>query len=211
MSESETPADAMLLSPLEVRLLGCLIEKKSTTPDVYPLTVNALLSAANQKSSRDPVMALEPSEIHRGLKLLEQKGLVRQTFASRVERYEHLAGQKYALTVPQLGILGLLLLRGPQTAFELLSRVERIATYADVEALKGDLDLMIGKRPPLVALIEKGPGQREDRYAHLLAGAVQAPTPALRASGPDQNDLAQRVATLEEQVAALMARLDALE
>ncbi len=211
MTDSESPGSDVLLTPIEARLLGCLIEKKATTPDVYPLTVNALLSAANQKSSRDPVMALEQAEVHRGLKLLEQKGLVRQMFASRVERYEHMAGQKFALTVPQLGILGLLLLRGPQTAFELLSRVERMATYADVEALKADLDLMIGKRPPLVTLIERGPGQREDRFAHLLSGAVQATAASTRSSNTNESELVQRVAALEETVAALTARLESLE
>lgn len=205
----------MILSPAEARVLGCLIEKKETTPDVYPLTVNALVSAANQKSSRDPVMALEPSDVHRALKLLEQKGLVRQMFASRVERYEHLAGQRFSLTQAQLAILGLLMLRGPQTAYELLSRSERMARIASIDELKSNLDLMIGRRPPLLVELPRGPGQREERFAHLLSGEV-VPTarsvPDAQGGSPvADEDLAERVRKLEEHLATLTARLDALE
>ena len=98
-------AEFPILNPVEARILGCLIEKKETTPDVYPLTLNAAHAAANQKTARDPVMALESTEVHRALKLLEQKGLVRQTFASRVERYEHQIAQRFSLTQSQTTIL----------------------------------------------------------------------------------------------------------
>lgn len=206
-----------LLMPVEARILGCLIEKKETTPDVYPMTVNALVSAANQKTSREPVMALEPSDVQRALKMLEQKGLVRQMFASRVERYEHLAGQRFSLTQAQLAILGLLMLRGPQTGYELLSRSERMARIGSIEELESDLDLMIGRRPPLVKPIDRGPGQREHRYAHLLSGDVAAPAP--RGAAPEGRagseaadaDLDARIRRLEAQVETLAARLDALE
>ena len=100
-------SDFPVLSPAEARVLGCLIEKKELTPDVYPLTLNAAQAAANQKTAREPVMTLEPVEVHRALKTLEQKGLVRQVFGSRVERYEHLAQNRFSLTRPQAAILGL--------------------------------------------------------------------------------------------------------
>lgn len=201
------------LSALEARILGCLIEKKELTPDVYPLTANALLAAANQKTAREPVMALSQSDVMRGLKMLEQKGLVRQIFGSRVERYEHLMGQKFSLTVPQTALLGLLMLRGPQTLHELLARGERLARFASADDLRGELDMLIGKRPPLVQEIGRGPGQREDRFAHLLCGPVNMAAISA-ASGPvvvsGDAELEARIAALEEQVRQLTERLDAL-
>lgn len=201
------------LSALEARILGCLIEKKELTPDVYPLTANALLAAANQKTAREPVMALSQSDVMRGLKMLEQKGLVRQIFGSRVERYEHLMGQKFSLTVPQTALLGLLMLRGPQTLHELLARGERLARFASADDLRGELDMLIGKRPPLVQEIGRGPGQREDRFAHLLCGPVDMAAISA-ASGPvvvsGDAELEARIAALEEQVRQLTERLDAL-
>ncbi len=205
--------DSLILSALEARILGCLIEKKELTPDVYPLTANALLAAANQKTAREPVMALTQADVQRGLKMLEQKGLVRQIFASRVERYEHLMAQKFSLTVPQTALLGLLMLRGPQTVHELLARSERMARFASADDLREELDMLIGKRPPLVQEIGRGPGQREDRYAHLLSGEVDVAAFAA-ASGPvvvpGDAELEARIAALEEQVRQLTERLDAL-
>lgn len=205
--------DSLILSALEARILGCLIEKKELTPDVYPLTANALLAAANQKTAREPVMALTQADVQRGLKMLEQKGLVRQIFASRVERYEHLMAQKFSLTVPQTALLGLLMLRGPQTVHELLARSERMARFASADDLREELDMLIGKRPPLVQEIGRGPGQREDRYAHLLSGEVDVAALAV-ASGPvvvsGDAELEARIAALEKQVRQLTERLDAL-
>lgn len=204
-----------LLSPAEARVLGSLIEKKELTPDVYPLTLNATQAAANQKTAREPVMSLEPAEVHRALKTLEQKGLVRQVFGSRVERYEHLAAQHFSLTRPQAALLGLLLLRGPQTAHELLARSERLTRFQSVEALRSELDMLIGKRPPLVKEIGRAPGQREDRYAHLLSGDVAAAPVATAASTPAPSlssiaELEARIGSLEKQVAQLAERLEAL-
>lgn len=202
--------DLPILTPAEARVLGCLAEKKELTPDVYPMTVNALQSAANQKTSREPVMALEPVEISRALGTLQHKALVRQQFASRVERYEHLLAQKFSLTQSQIAIIGLLLLRGPQTVHELLARSERMARFQSIEQLRGDLDLLIGRRPPLVQLIERGPGQREERYAHLLGGPVQATAtaaPVSAAAPAHRRDLEERVDALERQVAQLTEKL----
>jgi len=209
---AESSSDSLVLNPAEARVLGSLIEKKELTPDVYPLTLNAAQAAANQKTARDPVMALEPMEVHRALKSLEQKGLVRQVFASRVERYEHLAAQHFSLTRPQVAILGLLLLRGPQTAHELLARSERMAHFSSIEDLRDNLDLLIGRRPPLIQLLERGPGQREERYAQLLGGPVSSTAPAaMSRHASSASELETRVEALEEEVAALKARLTALE
>ncbi|MEP9374636.1 DUF480 domain-containing protein [Mesorhizobium sp. KR1-2] len=208
----EPTTDLPVLTPIEARVLGCLIEKKELTPDVYPLTLNAAHAAANQKTAREPVMALEQVEVHRGLKTLEQKGLVRQVFGSRVERYEHLAAQRFSLTSPQIAILGLLLLRGPQTAGELLARSERMARFQSMEDLRQELDMLISKRPALVQEIGRGPGQREDRYAHLLSGPIDVAALAAQ-RGPSAmpaSDIEARLQALEEEVATLRARLDAL-
>jgi uncharacterized protein YceH (UPF0502 family) len=208
----ESATDLPILTPIEARVLGCLIEKKELTPDVYPLTLNAAHAAANQKTAREPVMALEQVEVHRALKTLEQKGLVRQVFGSRVERYEHLAAQRFSLTSPQIAILGLLLLRGPQTAGELMARSERMARFQSVEDLRTELDMLIGKRPALVQEIGRGPGQREDRYAHLLSGPIDIAALAAQ-RGPSAmpaSDVEARLQALEEEVATLRARLDAL-
>ncbi|CCV04489.1 conserved hypothetical protein [Mesorhizobium metallidurans STM 2683] len=203
--------DLPILSPAEARVLGSLIEKKELTPDIYPLTLNAAHQAANQKTAREPVMALELGEIARAFGQLEQKGLVRRAFASRVERYEHTVAQHFSLTSSQIAVIGLLLLRGAQTAHELLARAERMARFSSIEALRGDLDLLIGRRPPLVQLLDRAPGQREERYVHLLSGAPQVPVAAtpLRTPSP-ASDLETRVQALEDEIARLRARIDAL-
>ncbi|MBZ9737023.1 DUF480 domain-containing protein [Mesorhizobium sp. CA18] len=206
--------DLPVLSPTEARVLGSLIEKKELTPDVYPLTLNGAHAAANQKTAREPVMALELTEVRRALSTLEQKGLVRQAFASRVERYEHLMAQRFSLTTPQIAVIGLLLLRGAQTAHELLARSERMARFASIEELRGNLDLMIGRRPPLIQLLERAPGQREERYVHLLSGPVEAAAVAAApwqpAATSSDTDLEARVKALEEEIAGLRAKIEAL-
>ncbi|MEZ5802840.1 MAG: DUF480 domain-containing protein [Rhizobiaceae bacterium] len=191
-----------ILNPTEARVLGCLAEKKELTPDVYPLTLNSAHAAANQKTAREPVMALEIVEVRRALGTLEQKGLVRQAFASRVERYEHLLAQKFSLTQNQIALLAMMLLRGLQTAHELMARAERMARFPSIDDLRGELDMLIGRRPPLVQLIERAPGQREERYAQLLTGAVAVPA-ALSTTQAPASDMEMRVAALEEQVVAL--------
>jgi uncharacterized protein YceH (UPF0502 family) len=171
------------LSPAEARILGCLIEKKELTPDVYPMTSNALVAAANQKTSREPVMALEMGDITRTLATLQSKGLVRQQFASRVERYEHLMAQKFSLTRNQSALIGLLLLRGPQTVYELLARSERMASFADADALRGELDMLIGRRPPLVKEIGRAPASAKTASLTCFRVTWKCP-PSCSRSGP---------------------------
>ncbi len=174
-------ADLPVLDTAQARLLGCLIEKEATTPDVYPLTVNAAVSAANQKTARDPVMNLQAGAVQHALRALEALGLARQQFSSRAERYEHLTGKAFSLPNQQVALLGLLLLRGPQTAGELLARAERLASFADAEDVRHHLERLAHRAPALVVQIPRGPGQREDRWMHLLAGPVDVAAISARA------------------------------
>jgi len=211
MEASDSP---LLLTAAEARALGCLIEKEATTPDVYPLTIAAVLAAANQKTAREPVMALETGAVNHALRQLEAKGLARQVFSSRAERYEHRATQHFGLTSQQVALLGLLLLRGPQTAGELLARSERLHAFADVEGVRHQLERMARREPALVVQLPRGGGQREDRFAHLLCGPVDVSAIAAREPGgageSSSPGLAARVAALEAEVAALREQLERL-
>lgn len=214
---TDTPAtqELLVLTAVEARVLGCLIEKKDTTPDLYPLTLNAVHAAATQKTSRDPVMALEVVECHRALAQLEKKGLVRQIAGTRTERYEHLVGHSFRLVQPQVALLGLMMLRGPQTAYELLARSERLAQLGSAEEVREHLDMLLSRKPALAVRLDRAPGQREERYAHLLCGPVVASAAReVQIVSPDQStvdNLEARVQALEEQVAGLVARLEAIE
>ena len=207
-----------LLNAAEARVLGCLIEKEATTPDAYPLTVNAAQVAANQKTAREPVMALDPGDVHHALRQLEAGKLAKQVFSSRAERYEHRTGAYFSLPQPQVALLGLLLLRGPQTVGELFARSERLAKFADADDVRHHLERLIQRAPALVVQIPRGPGQREDRYAHLLSGPVDvaAVSERMAARGEAARDagdgsaLEARVAALESEVAALRQQIDEL-
>ena len=203
-----------LLTAAEARALGCLIEKEATTPDVYPLTIAAVQSAANQKTAREPVMALETGSVNHALRQLEAKGLARQVFSSRAERYEHRAMQHFGLTSQQVALLGLLLLRGSQTAGELLTRGERLHAFADVEGVRHQLERLARRQPALVVQLPRGAGQREDRFAHLLCGPVDVDAIVVREPGgageAPATGLAARVAVLEAEVAELREQLGRL-
>ncbi|MBC7990713.1 MAG: DUF480 domain-containing protein [Luteimonas sp.] len=214
MSLSDPSSESTPLNTTEARVLGCLIEKQATTPDLYPLTVNAAQAAANQKTAREPVMALDPGSVHHALRQLEQRGIAKQTFSSRAERYEHRAAQYFDLTQPQVVLLGLLLLRGAQTVHELLARSERMAKFDDAEDVHHQLERLAQHRPALAQRIPRGPGQREDRYVHLLCGPVDAAVLAARvpsAQGPVAvSALEARVEALEADVASLREAMAAL-
>ncbi|HSD18132.1 MAG TPA: DUF480 domain-containing protein [Thermomonas sp.] len=203
-----------LLTATEARALGCLVEKEATTPEVYPLTITAVQSAANQKTAREPVMALEAGAVNHALRQLEAHGLARQVFSSRAERYEHRIAARLGLTQQQVALLGLLLLRGPQTAGELLSRGERLHAFTDVEGVRYQLERLAGRQPALVVQVPRGAGQREDRFAHLLCGPVDVDAIVSRGppatSEPHAPALAARVSALEAEVAALRERLERL-
>ena len=198
-----TETSPLVLTIAEARVLGCLIEKEATTPDAYPLTVNAVQVAANQKTARDPVLAPNVGDVNHALRQLEQKNLARQVFSSRAERYEHRADKALDLSKQQLALTGLLLLRGPQTVHELLARSERLASFNDADDVRHHLDRLIQRQPALVQQIPRGPGQREDRYVHLLSGAVDVAAVTAR--------IASSTSTSETPPHALEARLQALE
>jgi uncharacterized protein YceH (UPF0502 family) len=212
MSDPSPLPEDLLLSPIEARILGCLVEKEATTPDTYPLTINSLVSACNQKTSRDPLMNLSPGDIGHALRQMAERDLVRQVYGARVERWEHRMDEAYQLTSRRRGLLAVLLLRGPQTLAELLTRVERIAALPGIEHVRDELDRLAEREPPLAVCLGRAPGQREDRYMHLLCGPVdreaflasQSSDPAA-ASG--SNALAERIAELERRLDELEARL----
>jgi uncharacterized protein len=207
--------DAILpLTAAEARVLGCLVEKQATTPDAYPLTVNAAVAAANQKTAREPVLALDPGAVHHALRSLERKGLAKQVFSSRAERYEHRAEAAFGLPRPQVALLCLLLLRGAQTAHELLARSERLHAFADIDDVRHHLARLMQRAPPLVLLLPRAAGQREDRYRHLLCGdapaadtAPPADTAHAEAATGRQPALQARVEALEAEVAELRAHI----
>ncbi|HYG06339.1 MAG TPA: YceH family protein [Stenotrophomonas sp.] len=210
------PAPVPVLDPIQARVLGCLVEKEATTPDAYPLTVNAAQVAANQKTAREPVMALEMGEVHRALRQLEGLGLVRQQFSSRAERYEHRLESALGLTRQQVVLLALLCLRGPQTVHELFARSERWLRFNDAEEVRHALE-RLGQRG-LAAQLPRASGQREERHAHGLCGPVDTSAPARTGTAEGQAVMAEaaapeleaRVATLEAQVAELQAQLSHL-
>ncbi len=217
--DTQTPA-LPVLSAAQARALGCLIEKEATTPDAYPLTVNAAQVAANQKTAREPVMALSAGDVHHALRQLESMGLARQQFSSRAERYEHRAGSALDLTRQQLAIVGLLLLRGPQTVNELLTRSERLFQFQDAEEVRHHIERMIQRG--LAVQLPRASGQREDRYMHLLGGPVDVQALAESYKGSSSSggggggspalearvqQLEATVAELQEQLATLRAQL----
>jgi len=197
------------LTPVEARVLGSLVEKEATTPEAYPLTANAVVLACNQKSNRDPMLELEAGEVGHALRELEGRGLVRAVHGARAQRYEHRFASVYSLTQPQQAVLSVMLLRGPQTVAELLTRCERLATLRDPDDTRQLLE-RLAQRGFLVNL-GRAAGQREDRYMHLLGGPVGPDqfVPASRPAG-ERSGIEARVETLELEIAQLRARLDAL-
>ncbi len=195
------------LDPIEARVLASLVEKEATTPEQYPLTENALLLACNQKTSREPVMNVSLGEVGHALRGMEHRHLVRSQHGARAQRWEHRMADAFSLTRQQQAALTVLMLRGPQTASEILSRTDRLAKFTDIDDLKHCLDRLIERDAPLAVRIPKGAGQREDRYMHLLSGpvdvaALQAQRGETAAAG-GAGGLAARVDELEARVAAL--------
>jgi uncharacterized protein YceH (UPF0502 family) len=206
--------DIQPLDGIEARILGCLIEKQATTPEAYPLTANALLMACNQKNNREPVLELEPGEVGHALREMEGKGLLRSVHGARAQRYEHRFATSWSVTARQQALLAVMLLRGPQTLAELHSRSERLGGPPDLDELRQAIERLAERKPALVVRLGRGPGQREDRYMHLLCGPVSAE--ALLVAGdeeraaPRRGGLESRVEALEAELAELRRELDAL-
>lgn len=196
------------LTPVEARIVACLFEKEATTPDTYPLTLNAIVLACNQKTAREPTMELEPGEVGNALRRLETRGWVKSQHTARAERYSHRLEAVLGLTRPQTALLALLMLRGAQTAHELLARSERLAKFENAEDVQYALERLAQRATALVVALPRQPGQRGERFAHLLSGepdiVESAPSSERRTSTDD------RMAQLEQRVAELEARLDAM-
>ncbi len=210
MHNNDNEPQEPLLSPLEARVLGCLMEKQRTTPDQYPLTLNALVSACNQKTSRHPVMQLTPGEVGHTVNVLRDRGLIHASFSGRTERYDHKLAGTYLLDRRQLGLLCALMLRGPQTPGELRTNAARLADLPDLATVQETLASLEQHDPPLVRELPRQAGAREQRFAHLLCGEPTFEAPAASpARKEDTGDaaLAYRVAELEERVTALEAAL----
>ena len=198
-----------ILNEIEVRILGCLIEKEMTTPEYYPLTLNALTNACNQKSNRDPVVDLDEASVVRGLDTLRHKGLAMQAHGegSRVPKYRHALFEKLFLEPEQLAILGELLLRGPQTVGELRTRASRMHPFADLEQVETVLRELAERQPPLTLKLPRQPGRKEQRFTHLLAPPPELPAddhqPPPEAARRVVQAEDERIARLEAEVAEL--------
>lgn len=204
------------LTPEELRVLGCLMEKEAATPEYYPLTLNALVTACNQTSNRDPVVNYEPDLVIETLDRLRARKLARivHSPSGRAPKYKHVLEEALGLNRPRQAVLTVMMLRGPQTLNELRTRTERLHPFesnAEVEAL---LDRMREEEHPLVARMERQPGQKEARYAHLLAGEPVMPAPSADrenlSSGQGRSATVERLESLEAQVAALTAEVEEL-
>ena len=200
------------LSPAAARVLGALLEKETTTPEYYPLSMLALTNACNQRTSRYPVMELSEDEVRTALHELEEVGLASPARGSesRVPKYAHHIGEVFNLRRGELAILCVLLLRGAQTPGELRGRTERLHNFAGMDEVESTLQQLAQRDPPLARALPREPGAREMRYVHLLSSvAVDAPVP--QRANPEQGGAADRMDALEQEVASLRARIAVLE
>jgi uncharacterized protein YceH (UPF0502 family) len=204
----------MDLSAAEIRVLGCLLEKQRTTPDAYPLSLNALRLACNQSTNRDPVVEYDDALLRDALHRLERRGYTRLASGagSRAPKYRHLLAEALPMAEDEQAVACVLMLRGPQTPGELKQRTERMHSFADLAGVHETLQRLIGRE--LVAGLERRPGQKEERYVQLLGEdaevpdvppAAPAPSPAQAPSSPLLDALQERVARLEREVAQLRA------
>ncbi|HXM81815.1 MAG TPA: YceH family protein [Burkholderiales bacterium] len=202
------------LSLLETRVLGTLVEKQHTVPDSYPLTLNALVSGCNQKTSRSPVMEATEAEVQASIDSLKSRNLVMETSGGRVARYAHNLERVLQVPSQAAALLTSLMLRGPQTAGELRISCERLHSFSDISAVQGFLD-ELAARPagPLVVELPRLPGSRENRWAHLLSGTPKQETPmAERTDGGSGGDVSLgELAALKANVARLEAEVVALK
>jgi hypothetical protein len=199
------------LSPLECRVLGCLLEKQLSTPDVYPLSMNALLNACNQSSNREPVLSLTEPELQEAVSSLLARGLA-EHWPGRVLKVAHTAKPTWNLSVQEAALLAELLLRGPQTPGELRTNTRRMYAFPDLAEVEGCLAVLMEAEPPLVLRLTRAPGAREARVAHLLSGPVDASAPppeAAPARAGRLDQLEAEVSSLREELAELRQAFEA--
>ncbi len=197
----------LVLHPIEVRVLGALLEKEITTPEYYPLSLNALVNACNQKSNRDPVVQFDETTVEQALHTLRDKGLLLSVtgVGSRVPKYGHRISEKLNLGRRELAILCELMLRGPQTLGELKNRAERMHRFDDLAEVEG----VIERHPELIARLERRPGEKEARYAHLLSGPPEIAE--TESAAPIQAARGDRIGVLEAEVARLSLEVEDLK
>jgi hypothetical protein len=195
----------IVLNPAEARVLGALVEKDITTPDYYPLSLNALINACNQKNNREPVTNFDEETVRLALRNLSDKRLAGPAGGAdgRVTKYEHRLQEVFNFTRPETAILCVLLLRGPQTPGELRGRTERMHRFEDLDEVLSGLQQLMRREPPLAKALGRRPGTKEIRYAHLLSGDVEAWEPPAESASTSGSADAERIIQLEEQVAAL--------
>ena len=206
------PTGPIVLDTAQARVLGALIEKEITTPDYYPLSLNALVNACNQRSNREPVMNLNEGEVRDALIGLQDQRLAgpAQGADSRVSKYEHRLGEAFNFSRAETALLCVLLLRGPQTPGELRGRTERMHKFEEIGDVLGGLQKLMERDPPLVAVLARQPGTKESRYAHLLSGEGSVPMASAAATASTPSEDADRIAQLESDVAELRKEVDAL-
>jgi len=200
------------LTSMQVRVLGCLMEKKESTPDQYPLTLNSLRNACNQKSSRFPVVNFSEGEVGHTLRELEALDLVREDWGARAAKYGHLVNRTFHLHSKGIALLCVLMLRGPQTLNELKIHSHRLFDFEDLEEVQFVLDHLIANEPSFATALPRQTGQKEGRYAHLLSGEPDIPeAPAALGSSAASTGLTARVAELEAELEEVRSRLFAIE
>jgi len=199
------------MTAIQVRVLGCLIEKKETTPEQYPLTLNSLCNACNQKTARHPLTGYSIGEIGHTLRELESLGFISEAWGSRAAKYEHLADKALGLHSKGLALLCPLMLRGPQTLGELKINCHRLYAFNDLDDVHYSLKRLWEREPPLVTVLPRQPGQKEERYTHLLSGEPDIPAYVPVAAGAAGSGLAGRVEALEVQLESLRERLEKIE
>ena len=201
------------LNKLEARVLGALVEKDITTPDYYPLSLNALVNACNQKNNRDPVMSLDENAVREALDTLQTKRLAGATSSadSRVTKYEHRLQEVFNFRRDETAVICVLLLRGPQTPGELRGRTERMHLFNDLDEVQSTLQRFIQRNPPLIAMLARQPGTKESRYMHLFSGDVDSwQPPSNSVTSPITSD-GDRIADLETAVAGLQKEIAELK
>jgi uncharacterized protein len=203
----------IVLNPAEARVLGSLVEKDITTPDYYPLSLNALINACNQKNNREPVTNFDEETVRLALRNLSDKRLAGPAGGAdgRVTKYEHRLQEVFNFTRPETAILCVLLLRGPQTPGELRGRTERMHRFEDLDEVLSGLQQLMRREPPLAKALGRRPGTKEIRYAHLLSGDVEAWEPPAETASISGSADAERLIQLEEKVAALQAEVAELK
>jgi uncharacterized protein YceH (UPF0502 family) len=220
-----SPAEAILLTAAQARVLGALVEKEITTPDYYPLSLNALINACNQRSNREPVMNLDEDDVRQALHGLEDKRLAGRARSAdgRVTKYEHWLGEVFNFSRAETALLCVLLLRGPQTPGELRGRTERLHQFEEIADVLAGIQKLMDREPSLAAVLPRQPGTKEARYAHLLSGPVESihfasaePAPG-QDSSPDNSASQERLDRLEtavdelrQQIATLNQKIDNL-